>query len=459
MSSPFPTVVSIASSDNSGGAGIQMDLYAFNMLKVHGCNVITAVTAQNSREFKTLYPLPVEIIKDQLDTLIEDFEIKAIKLGLIGSPEILRFLGGQLKNIIGPAPSEKCHLVVDPVLSTTVGGKIDQNQELINIYKNEIFPITYILTPNIPEAEALLERSINTNSEDDRTSALKNLLESGPENILLKGGHASPEQGKVFDWLAEKNGKIHSFEKKYIEDVKIHGTGCMFSALIAAHTALGYLQPYQAAAGAESLLNDNIENTIPKGKSDLRYFNTSSYGSWQVVQAQVMNSLKTAKDELMRVLVPEMVAEVGMNFGYALPAARSVEDVCGLDARIIRTNEGVQSTGGLSFGASGHVARIILSAMEFDLRYRSAVNVRYSDKLIDKLKNMDLSIGTFDRSNEPADAKTMDWGTRQAIQQAGQVPDIIYDKGGIGKEPMIRILGKNPQEIVDIKKLIIDRVY
>jgi hydroxymethylpyrimidine/phosphomethylpyrimidine kinase len=455
----LPAVITIASSDNSGGAGIQMDVYAFNMLKVHGCSVITCVTAQNSREVRFIEPVPYDVIDAQLDTLVTDFEVKSMKTGLLGKPTIVKIVGMYLEEYIKSRSPEFNGLVVDPVLTTTVSGKLKDDEELISAYKSALIPLAYIFTPNVPEAEALLDRSIDIESGDGREEALKDLQKLGPRNVLLKGGHGvSNNQDRITDWLMDEDSKLHGFVSKYHKEGPVHGTGCMLSALITAHLALGY-RSYQAVAGAKTILNECIEHTVPLGKGSLRYFNTQECGGWQMHQARIMSALQASKNNLLQTLVPEMIPEVGINFGYAIPAARTIDDICALEARIIKTKGGVQSTGGVAFGASNHVARIILSAMEADLRYRSALNLRYSEAIVEAGKKLGLAIGTFDRSEEPTGEQTMDWGTRTAINKLGQVPDLIYDLGGPGKEPMVRILGQTPGEVIQIVSKLKDLWY
>ncbi|HUL39350.1 MAG TPA: thiamine-phosphate synthase family protein, partial [Methanomassiliicoccales archaeon] len=110
---------------------------------------------------------------------------------------------------------------------------------------------------------------------------------------------------------------------------------------------------------------------------------------------------------------------------------------------------GASRTGCSAFGSSRHVARIVLTAMRYDPEKRSALNLRYSEVNLRKLKSLGLKIGSFDRRKEPKGAKTMEWGTASAIERSGCVPDVIYDKGGVGKEPMIRVLGDCPANVLE----------
>jgi hydroxymethylpyrimidine/phosphomethylpyrimidine kinase len=114
--------------------------------------------------------------------------------------------------------------------------------------------------------------------------------------------------------------------------------------------------------------------------------------------------------------------------------------------------------GGLKFGASKHIARIILTAMRFDPQYRSAMNIKYSPKIIDLMSSLEFFISSFDRRTEPEETSSMEWGTEYAIKELGSVPDIIYDEGGIGKEPMVRILGKNPEDVLGKLRKIVEKI-
>jgi len=139
-----------------------------------------------------------------------------------------------------------------------------------------------------------------------------------------------------------------------------------------------------------------------------------------------------------------------MNFVYALPNATTFEDICALNGRIFKTKEKPIQCGTIRFGSSKHVSSIVLAAMSADISMRSALNIKYSQKNLDLCKKAGLKIGSFDRKDEPKKtSSTMEWGTKQAIKEFDFVPDAIYDEGGIGKEPMIRLIGKNPKNVLE----------
>ena len=191
---------------------------------------------------------------------------------------------------------------------------------------------------------------------------------------------------------------------------------------------------YSPGNGSD-VLNHSCEKILPLNLSD-------DY-------VAIWVELKDAVEKLISFLPSGFVPEVGMNFVYALKNAKAFEEICAVDGRVIKTKDKVKLCGGVGFGVSKHVASIVLAAMSFDKNIRSVVNIRYSKNNLDLCKQAGFRIGFFDRKNEPNVMKsTMEWGTKQAIKDIGVVPDVIYDLGGIGKEPMIRILGKNPKDVL-----------
>ena len=145
-----------------------------------------------------------------------------------------------------------------------------------------------------------------------------------------------------------------------------------------------------------------------------------------------------------------------MNFGFSLPNPNTKQDICALSGRIIHTSEGVEPCGTFLFGGSDHIASIILAVTRTYPKLRSALNIHYSPEILKYCEQTDLSISSFDREQQPKTVpSTMDWGTSIAIKQTSKPPDLVYDTGSIGKEPMIRILGIHPQNVIlKLKKII-----
>lgn len=435
-------VMSIAGSDPSGGAGVQADLKTFTALGLHGTTVITCITSQNTKEVKKIHKLPIEILESQIDALISDNKADAVKTGMLFDEEIVKSVAKKIKYY-------DLKVVVDPVMVSTSRYSLSSNTFPDAIIK-ELLPCTYILTPNVHESSILT--SIKVDSLVNVKKACEKLYEMGPEYILIKGGHL---KGKKAEDVFYDGGKFSFFSLPRIPDKKAHGSGCSLSALITGYLALGD-KPLVAVGKAKNVLWNMIDEGYKPGiGADVLNFESQVIQnipfSFQTIKHfEVWYELKKSLNELLSFLTNDFIAEVGMNIGYALENAEKPDDVCAVNGRIIKTNEKPNICGPLMFGVSKHVASVILAAMSFDSSMRCAMNIKYSNDIVNLCKKNGLKIGMFDRSYEPENARsTMEWGTCNVVNQKGFVPDVIYDTGGIGKEPMIRFIGKNPADVLN----------
>jgi len=438
--------LSIAGSDSSAGAGIQADLKSFSYLGLHGITVITCVTAQNTQQVKTIYKVPIDSIEDQIESLFEDFSITAVKTGMLYDETIVKVVSKKLQAYhIKP--------VVDPVMVATSGDAL-AHRTFISSLKQELLPQALMVTANIPEACALTNMEIIT--QKDAKNVCKKIYQLGPNYILLKGGHLQDEMATDFLYDGKQ---FYPFTLPRIPQKKAHGSGCTLSALITGFIALRE-SPVAAVEKAKYIVWGMIQEGYCPGKGSDVLNHSSTIQIPPLVQSSehflVWFQLKKAIETIISFLPLWYVPEVGMNFAYALPNAKTLNDVCAVDGRITKHKERVSLCGTIDFGASKHVASIILAAMSYDATMRSAINIRYSQKIVDLCKQIDFTLGSFDRKNEPPDiTSTMEWGTKHVITLLGRLPDAIYDTGSIGKEPMIRILGKNPEEVLlKIRKLV-----
>ena len=438
--------LSIAGSDTSAGAGIQADLKSFIYLGVHGLTVITCVTAQNTQQVNAIYKVPVDIIEEQLETLFQDFHIAYVKTGMLYDEDIIT-------HVIKILKKEKIKPVVDPVMIST-SGDILTHENFLKTMKKELVPQALMITANIPEAIALA--SMNISNQNDIEDACKQIFKLGPKYVLIKGGHTKSEM--VTDTLYD-GIHFHRFILPRIPQRKAHGSGCTLSALITGLLALGE-PPVIAAQKAQSIVWTMIQEGYIPGKGADVLNHTSSIQTPPLVknneQFQTWLQLKNAVYTLISLLPGSLIPQVGMNFAYGLPDATTRDDICAIDGRITRQKNKASLCGRLEFGASKHVAAIILAALSFDPTMRSALNICYSSQTVQRCKDIGLTYGSFDRKFEPPTAtSTMEWGTKQAITACGFVPDVIYDTGSVGKEPMIRVIGKNPENVLNkIKKVV-----
>ena len=246
--------LTIAGSDSGGGAGIQADLKAFAAAGAFGLSAITAITAQNSRCVKAIYPIGAEAVTAQLDSLIGDFPIDAIKTGMLFDASTINAVAYAVAQLRAP-------LVVDPVMIATSGARL-LDERAITAYRPLIAQAT-LLTPNLPEAEALLNCN-NISSSGDMLSAAHQLLKFGCQAVLLKGGHAPAEPGEnsqLADLLLMQttNGiKTRWFTVRRLA-IRGHGTGCTLAALITAFLARG-LTTETATANATQMLHNALKH-------------------------------------------------------------------------------------------------------------------------------------------------------------------------------------------------------
>lgn len=244
------TVLTIAGSDPSGGAGIQSDLRTFAAFKLQGLSVVTAITAQNSERVKSVLPVPGRLLKEQIALLLDEFTIDAAKTGMMGSTENLLALKRLLK--AGRIPN----LVIDTVLRST-GGKPLIDAEGAKELRG-ILPYARIVTPNLPEASALTGiKTINDISGMER--AAKAIFEMGAKNVLVKGGHLEDEPIDVlFD-----GSSFTYFKGRRLKGSKacFHGTGCMLSAGIASGLAKGQSMK-TAVRGAKKFLEGELRKRL-----------------------------------------------------------------------------------------------------------------------------------------------------------------------------------------------------
>jgi hydroxymethylpyrimidine/phosphomethylpyrimidine kinase len=218
--------LTIAGSDSGGGAGIQADLKTFMARGVFGMSAITAVTAQNTLGVQGIHAIPNEIIAKQIDMVIEDIGIDAVKTGMLGTAEVIELVVEKLKeHKVGV-------LVVDPVMIAKGGARLLQ-QDAVNSMIHKLLPIASIITPNIPEAEVLTGKSIKSLAEME--SAARQLVAMGAKAAVVKGGHSEGEPVDVF----YDGTEMVFLEGKRFETKHTHGTGCTFSACIAAELAKG----------------------------------------------------------------------------------------------------------------------------------------------------------------------------------------------------------------------------
>lgn len=252
--------LTIAGSDCSAGAGIQADIKAMSACGVYAMSVITSVVAENTSRVVSVYDLPDEVIKQQIDAVFEDIPVDGVKIGMIKSPSIMQAVAEKLKQY------SPCNVVADPVMSAKDGCAL-MDEAALDVLKNEIIPACTLLTPNIPEAELIAQMKID--SQGDMMLCAKKIYAMGCGAVLVKGGHYG---GMPIDILYDGNG-FYKYSSPRINTKNTHGTGCTLSSAITAFLAKGSSIQQSVLLGKRYVYNA-IKNSleIGKGHGPLHHF-------------------------------------------------------------------------------------------------------------------------------------------------------------------------------------------
>ena len=246
-----PVALSIAGSDSSAGAGIQADLKTFTALGVYGLTAVTCVVAEVPRKVSRIEPVTTRMVREQIEVLLKNFGVGAIKTGLLCSAHIVcavvRTIQEHKKKAARSIP-----LVVDPVMIASSGDNLLE-QKAVEAYKNNLFPLATVITPNLDEAALLLEATICNRRQ--MASAAKALAKKYQTSILLKGGHLRGDN--AIDLLFHK-GQLTEFSAPFVRGVETHGTGCTYSAAITAGLASGFSLE-QAIKSAKKFVTESIK--------------------------------------------------------------------------------------------------------------------------------------------------------------------------------------------------------
>lgn len=246
--------LSIAGFDSGGGAGLQADLKTFQERQVFGTSVLTALPIQNTQGVKKVYDLPIQAIQEQLEVIAEDFSISAVKTGMLFTEEITHLVADFLTHsAFGP-------LVVDPVMIAKSGHALLKDSA-VKALITEIIPQSFVITPNIPEAEVISQMNIGT--KEEMVLAAKKIQLLGAKNVVVKGGHHLDGDNSS-DVILLESGAIEWVSSKRINTKNTHGTGCTFSACIAAELAKG-IDVLTAVTTAKHFIQAAIEDGIQVG--------------------------------------------------------------------------------------------------------------------------------------------------------------------------------------------------
>jgi hydroxymethylpyrimidine kinase / phosphomethylpyrimidine kinase / thiamine-phosphate diphosphorylase len=432
-------ILTIAGSDSGGGAGIQADLKAITLLGGYGMSVITALTAQNTVGVQGIHEIPAPFVAMQIDAVLSDIGADAIKTGMLANDEIV----GVVTDKIEQYGIKK--VVVDPVMIST-SGRLLLQEDAQKALIERLIPLAWVATPNLPEATALT--GLRVRSLEEMKRAAHRIYRMGAKHVVVKGGHL---KGMAID-LFYDGKNYEELKVPRVETKNTHGTGCTFASAIATLLARGDTVP-EAVRKAKTFITLAIQSGLSLGKG-AGPTNPSAYVLREMERYRVIEELKKAIDMLRARKIGCLIPEVSSNLCYALPYAESIDDVAAFPGRIVRRKDSLATLGGPEFGASKHIAGIVLTVMKSHPDYCSAMNIRYSRGNIARLRQRGFLGVYFERRIEPKRGKQREGSLLERclgedLRKSRRVPDFIYDEGEVGKEPMIRVLGRDPREVVD----------
>ena len=225
----YPSILTIAGSDCSGGAGIQADIKTISALGAYAASAITAITVQNTLGVTGIHPVPPEFVKGQIEAVMTDIRPQAVKIGMINDIKIVEVIADALQKF------RPRFVVFDPVMVSTSGCKLIED-DAIAALTTRLMPLATLITPNLSEAQVLT--GITIDGQPSMQAAANELLKLGSQAVLIKGGHL--KGGQMYDLLLEKNeSESHLFSAEKVNSSNTHGTGCTLSSAIATYLALG----------------------------------------------------------------------------------------------------------------------------------------------------------------------------------------------------------------------------
>ena len=416
-------ILSIGGSATSSGAGIQSDIKRFSNNGFYPFTVITAITSQNTKKITSIEPVSKRSLELQMESVLSDFHIDAVKIGMVFNTQIIKAIHSKLKN-------SKFPIVVDPIIKSTTGRLLLKKNALPD-YRKMIIPLADVITPNRYESKIL------TGITDARKAA-KKIQSMGAKNVIITGFTES--NNKIYDFILEPNNQYKISGKKL--PIVNHGSGCDYSASMTESLAKG-LPISKAVKIAKKFVYQSIKNSINIGKG----INITH----QEIPKDAL-SLHNSIDEFRQIKnIHRVIPECQTNFVFAKTNPKTINDVLGISGRLVKTGKEIEIAGQIVYGGSQHVASAVIEVNKKFPEILSCINIKYDKKIILKAKKLGLTVLSYDRTKEPKKIKSKEnssiiWGVANSLKN--KCPDLIYHKGDIGKEAMILIFGINPSNVI-----------
>ena len=446
-----PVVCTVAGSDSGGGAGVQADLKTVEAGGGFGTSVVTSVTAQNTTGVESTHVLPVEEVQAQATAVFEDFDVAAVKTGMLATAPVVELVAERVAGLDCPA-------VVDPVMVAASGDRLLE-PAAEDAYE-ELVAGSTLVTPNVDEAEVLTGREVT--DPESATAAGEDLVGMGADAALVKGGHLGGED--VVDVLVTAD-TVETLRHARVDTAATHGSGCTLSSATATRLAHGDDLPAAVRSGVD-LLARAVRYNLDVGEGPGAVHHAVALRDRAARQPTAERVEWVLRDFVERDVSP-LVPEVGMNVASATPYAETEGECAAVEGRLTRTLDGVASPRGVRFGASTHVAGALLAAREADADLRFAANCRYDGAIAAVLAGLDGTVVGYDRE-EYADGDGRGDGagpaaTRRGVKAAVTGADVdgspvaAVGEGG-AKEPLVTLFAPRAGGLVDRVATLLDAV-
>ena len=455
-----PAVLSVAGADSSGASGVYRDVATFEALGYAGVAAITAITAQNTSRFVSAEPVPARMISEQIGAVFEDFDVRAVKVGMVGGGEAIaavraalrRGIGGGRRRRAGGGGRSAMPVVVDPVVRSTTGGTL-LDKESLGEYRASIVPLATAITPNLHELGVLAGRRLPARAGAAAVGrAALAVVEMGAGGVVATGVRIGRRVGDiVVDGAGGKPVEVTGGRAPVRGSVR--GSGCLHSAALAARLASGE-ELAEAAREAAGIAYTAITGAAWYGHG-IRV--AAAVGRWEEADrepaARILENAASMFTEIPGIggHMPECQSNIA--YAHGRPPA-SPSEVWGLDGRIVSTMSGRAIVPGrAALGASRHVAAALVEASKRFPGVRAAANIRYDPRDMDAARRTGMAVSSYDRAAEPEEARRAEgssvrWGVREALRGARRPRDVVYHTGAAGKEPMAVVFGKSPRDVV-----------
>ena len=416
-------ILTIGGSDPSSGAGIQSDIKTFLNFNVYGFTAITAITSQNTKQVLNIEPVSKKSLKSQLDSVLSDFHIDTVKIGMVYNSDLIRVIHSKFRHSQIP-------IIVDPIIKSTTGSLLLKKNALTD-YKKMIVPLADIITPNKYEAKIL------SGISNVRNSA-KKIQILGAKSVVITG--ATISKNKISDYILERD-KEYEISGKIIP-INNHGSGCNYSASLAVSLAKQYTIK-QSVKIAKKYVYNSIRDSKKIGKGVRITHTPISNGKIELLNS--INDFKQIRN------IYKMIPECQSNFVFSKRKPRKIQDVLGVSGRLVKSGKEVITAGEIIHGGSHHVGTAVIEVNKKFPNICSALNIKFDPKIISKARNCGFMVLNYDRKKEPKKLKQIEgssikWGINYALKTKS--PDVIYHRGDIGKEPMILVFGDTPNDVI-----------